>query len=247
MKPIVSVIIPAYNCKKYIRECIESVLRQDIACEILIIDDASPEKFIDEIEDLLLFNQIYYLRNDYNMGVAESRNIGIKLSKGKYIAFLDSDDIWADDKLIKQLIKLEKTNGELCYTARQLINKDGNLVNKIIEVEEICTYKTLQKHNVITCSSVLLKREVALEFPMAHDDCHEDYFTWLCILRKYKVCYGINEPLVYYRLTPNGKSRNRIKSVIMTYKVHRYLNDSRRGSLYNTVAHMFHGINKYWL
>ena len=83
---------------------------------------------------------------------------------------------------------------------------DGNSLGKTIPVHEKISYRMLLRQNEINCSSVVLKRDIALEFPMEHEECHEDYFTWMRILKKYHFACAVNEPLLNYRLSNNGKS-----------------------------------------
>ena len=122
---------------------------------------------------------------------------------------------------------------------------DGTSTGKYIPVKEKLTYRELLKHNSINCSSVLIKREVIKEFPMEHDDSHEDYITWLKILKKYHYGAGINEPLLKYRLSEGGKSRNKWKSAAMTYKVYRYMGLGRGKSAVLFVSYAVHGLWKY--
>lgn len=126
-------------------------------------------------------------------------------------------------KLAAQLAALEMTGDVICSTGRDLMNPDGTFTGKYIPVKFRLDYHELLKHNSINCSSVLILREVALEFPMEHDDSHEDYITWLKVVRKYGHATGINKPYLKYRLSQGGKSRNKAKSAIMTYQVYRYV------------------------
>ena len=244
----VSVIIPTYNCGRYLACAIESVNRQKVDAEIILVDDASVDHTKEEVERLkrIVTCPINYIRNTKNLGVSLSRNKGLELAKGKYIAWLDADDWWMEEKLIKQLKKLEQTNGIFCYAGRELCNENGKEIGKIISVPERVTWKCLLYTNVIPCSSVLMKTEIAKEFPMEHDEVHEDYLTWLRILRKYDCAYGINEPLLKSRLTRNGKSRNKKKTVQMTYGVYRYLGLNRVSSLKYTISHLGCSLLRYW-
>ena len=104
---------------------------------------------------------------------------------------------------------------------------------------------SVAKHNSINCSSVLILREVALEFPMEHDDSHEDYITWLKVVRKYGHATGINRPYLKYRLSQGGKSRNKAKSAIMTYQVYRYVGYGPVRSACFFLSYALHGIWKY--
>lgn len=246
-KPQVSVIIPAYNCAGYISKAIDSVLNQEVELEIIVINDNSTDN-LDEVMEKYRDNPaLFYVKNSKNLGVAEARNKGVNLAKGKYIAFLDADDYWEKDKLKKQLKALEKTGAVICCTAREMMQPNGELTGRTIPVKEKLTYRELLKHNSINCSSVLLEAAVAREFPMEHDDSHEDYLMWLEILQKYQYACGINEPLLKYRLSPGGKSGDKMKSAAMTFKVYRYMGFGWMKSLVCFFSYALHGIWKHGL
>ena len=129
---------------------------------------------------------------------------------------------------------------------RELMKADGSDTGRYIPVREKIRYRDLLKHNCINCSSVLIRREAALEFPMEHDDSHEDYITWLKVLKKYGSAAGINKPLLKYRLSEGGKSRNKLKSASMTYRVYRYAGyDPVRSSLF-FISYAVNGVWKYF-
>ena len=144
-----------------------------------------------------------------------------------------------------QLAALEMTGDVICSTGRDLMNPDGTFTGKYIPVKSRLDYHELLKHNSINCSSVLILREVALEFPMEHDDSHEDYITWLKVVRKYGHATGINRPYLKYRLSQGGKSRNKAKSAIMTYQVYRYVGYGPVRSACFFLSYALHGIWKY--
>ena len=133
----------------------------------------------------------------------------------------------------------------LCSTGRELMRADGNSTGRTIPVKEKITYRELLKHNSINCSSVMLRTDVAREFPMEHDDSHEDYITWLKVLRKYGYAAGVNKPYLKYRLSEGGKSRNKLKSAAMTYNVYRYAGYGRIKSCIFFCSYAVHGIWKY--
>ena len=242
---LVSVIIPAYNCEKYISQAIESALVQDIPLEIIVINDCAKDGTEDVIREYLGDPRIRYIRNEKNLGVAQTRNRGVRLAKGKYVAFLDSDDWWEPGKLQKQLQLMERENVVLCSTARELVNPDGSSMRKVIPVSESFDYRRLLRHNCINCSSVVMLRTVALEFPMEHEDSHEDYITWLKILKKYGRACAVNEPLLKYRLSVTGKSGSKWKSARMTFKVYRYMGFGLIKSLICFCSYAVHGVWKY--
>ena len=227
------------------RKAIEAALGQEVPVEVLVIDDCSADGTELAVMKYMDSGNIRYIRNKENMGAARSRNRGLKASKGKYIAFLDADDWWEEGKLAAQLAALEMTGDVICSTGRDLMNQDGTFTGKYNQVKSRQDYHELLKHNSINCSSVLILREVALEFPMEHDDSHEDYITWLKILRKYGCAAGINKPYLKYRLSEGGKSRNKLKSAAMTYNVYRYAGYGRIRSCIFFCSYAVHGIWKY--
>ena len=244
-KPLVSVVMPVYNGERYIGKAIESALGQEVPVEVLVIDDCSADGTELAVMKYMDSGKIRYIQNEQNMGAARSRNRGVKEARGKYIAFLDADDWWEEGKLAAQLAALEMTGDVICSTGRDLMNPDGTFTGKYISVKSRLDYHELLKHNSINCSSVLILREVALEFPMEHDDSHEDYITWLKVVRKYGHATGINRPYLKYRLSQGGKSRNKAKSAIMTYQVYRYVGYGPLRSACFFLSYALHGIWKY--
>ena len=245
-EPLISVVIPAYNCADVIGSAIDSALAQNVTLEILVLDDGSS----DELEAVMAGYEgneaVRFAKNEKNLGAAATRNRGVSLARGKYVAFLDADDYWTEDKLSRQLARMEQTGCVLCCTARELMTPEGELTGKVIPVKEQISYRELLKHNSINCSSVLILTEVAREFPMHHDDSHEDYIMWLEVLRKYGFACGINEPLLKYRLSNSGKSGNKLHSAKMTYKVYRYMGFGVLKSMACFCSYAFHGVKKYF-
>lgn len=245
-QPKVSVIIPAYNCADKIREAIDSALEQNVSLEVIVLNDCSKDH-LDDIMEIYQDNEkLRYIKNEQNLGAAKTRNKGVELAKGNYVAFLDGDDYWAKYKLDKQLHLLEETQTVLCATARELMTPEGVCTGRVIPVKSVITYKDLLKHNSINCSSVLIKTEVAKEFPMSHEDSHEDYIMWLKVLRKYEKACAVNEPLLKYRLSNQGKSGNKLHSARMTFKVYRYMGFGLIQSIMCFVSYVFYGIRKYY-
>ena len=243
----VSVIMPAYNCEQYIDRAIESVLAQDVSLELIIINDCSKDNVDHVVAKYTDDSRVRYIHNKENLGVARTRNKGVYMAKGRYIAFLDSDDWWEKDKLKKQLQIMDEYGCVMCSTARELYDSEGNKTDRIIEVPTVITYDKMLYGNLINCSSVLIEKDVMSKYDMKYDDAHEDYVTWLNILKKYGDCIAINEPLLKYRLSPKGKSRNKIKSALMHYKSLRYAGFGVVKSMYYFVAYGINGVIKHYL
>ena len=245
-EPLISVVIPAYNCAGVIGRAIDSALAQKVALEILVLDDGSSDGLEAVMADYEGNEAVRFAKNEKNLGAAATRNRGVTLARGKYVAFLDADDYWTEDKLSRQLALMEQTGCVLCCTARELMTPEGELTGRVIPVKEIISYRELLKHNSINCSSVLILTDVAREFPMHHDDSHEDYIMWLEVLRKYETACGINEPMLKYRLSNSGKSGNKLHSAKMTFMVYRYMGFGMVKSMACFCSYAFHGVKKYF-
>ena len=246
-KPLVSVVMPAYRCAGTIGTAIDSVLCQDVPLELLVIDDCSPESLEEALAPYRTDPRVRIIRNEKNLGAAQSRNQGVSLANGEYVAFLDSDDAWLPGKLQKQLELLKENGMVLCCTARELMSPEGVRSGRVLPVKPVITYRELLKHNSIACSSVLMRADVAREHPMHHEDSHEDYIMWLEILQEHGCACGINEPLLHYRLSNTGKSGSKLHSAKMTFKVYRYMGFGMIKSLICFASYAIHGVSKYLL
>lgn len=245
--PLISVIIPAYNCAHMIGTAIDSALAQQVSLEIIVVNDCSPDDLDTVMAGYQEHPAVRYIKNEQNMGASKSRNRGVELARGEYVAFLDGDDNWIPGKLEAQLTAIRSTGAVLCCTARELLTPEGVPTGRILPVKSTITYRDLLKHNSIACSSVLLRTDVAREFPMHHEDSHEDYIMWLEILQKYGTACGINLPYLQYRLSNTGKSGSKLKSARMTFRVYRYMGFSLGKSLLCFCSYAFHGVKKYTL
>lgn len=256
---MITVIIPAYNCENYIGQAVDSALRQTVGrdLEILVIDDCSTDRTGQEAQKFLSGQgespqagmpwkrEVCYRRNERNLGVAESRNAGIRMARGEYVAFLDADDWWDQDKLKKQMELMEAEQVPLVYSGRELMRPDGSASGKIIEIPKTATYQSLLCTNCIPCSSVVMKTSVAREFYMCHDELHEDYILWLKVLKKYGRACGVNEPLLKSRLSEGGKSRNKLKSAKMHYGVYKYMGIPAWKAVWLFACYAVNGVRKY--
>lgn len=239
--------MPAYNAERTIAEAIDSVLAQTFSdWELFVIEDGSSDDTLTIAEGYAeTDSRICILKNDVNQGVSRSRMRGIEAADSPWIAFLDSDDFWHNDKLEKQFAMLEKhPDAQILFTASGFVTENGKAYSYVLKVPERISYNELLRGNVMSCSSVLVKREWMLKYPMAGDAMHEDYASWLQILREVPYAYGINEPLLIYRLSENSKSSNRISSAKMVYRTYRFLRYTALQSAAMTFRYAAYSIRK---
>ncbi len=244
-KPLVSVCMPCYNSAGTVAEAVRSALVQNAPLEVIVVDDCSTDNTWQVLSQFDDDPRVICLKNERNLGACQSRNRAVAEASAPFVAFLDADDIWAEGKLEKQLKVLKKRGCVLCCTGRELMTPEGVLTGRVIGVKPTITYRSLLRHNSINCSSVVLKTRVAREFPMEHEDSHEDYITWLRVLKKYGEAAGIDEPLLKYRLSSSGKSGSKLKSAVMTYRVYRYMGFGRGLAALCFISYALHGLWKY--
>ena len=241
------------QCKKYVCEALASVVEQSYVQEVIVIDDGSTDGSMEVVQvwldaheaqtEKIRFRLLY---NAHNMGVAESRNRGVKEAEGTYVAFLDADDRFAPGKLKKQVELLEQTGACLCNTARVLMRADGTLTQNIMHTPEKITLADLEQTNYINCSSVVVRRDIMQKYPMEHSEVHEDYLTWLRILKKYNTCAGIDVPYLEYTLSTSGKSGNKLHSAAMTFGVYKKAGLSPVQSVCSFIRYALHGVWNYY-
>ncbi len=219
----VSIITPVFNSENYLEETINSVLNQTYQnWELIIIDDCSTDNSVDIINKFLKNDsRIKFISLNKNSGVASARNSGIEVAKGRFIAFLDSDDIWDENKLEYQLSLMIKNDYALTYTAYRKINNENNVIAKHIPVKETgLRYKDLLKHNEIGFLSAIYDSDKIGKQNFLNQG-HEDYSFWLNILKKGFTAWGINKVLASYRVHSNGISSNKLKAITFTWNIYR--------------------------
>lgn len=247
-EPLVSVIIPVYNSEKIVGFTLDSVINQTYKnLEIICINDCSKDNSLEVLNEYVKKDKrIKVLTNEKNLGVAETRNNGLRLANGEYIAFVDSDDIWHLEKLEKQLKFMFENNYKLTYTSVQFIDNNGILTGQKFIVPESVNFNQLLKQNVITLSSAVISKEILRDRIFHDDHLHEDFIMWLEIL-KYDTekAYGIKEILVDYRLTPGSKSRNKWKSLKMTYGTYKHFKLNWIKAHWNLMFYIIRSLKKY--
>lgn len=220
---LVSIIMPAYNAEKYIEEAIQSVLKQTYTnWELIIVNDCSNDKTEQIIKKYREQDERIKVHSlSENHGVANARNIALQNAVGRYIAFLDSDDIWLHEKLEKQIDFMKVNNYVFTYHQyRHFASSDK--VGEIVKIPSQLGYKEALKGNSMGCLTVCLDKSKIKPFLMPVQR-HEDYITWLNVLKENEVeAYGLQSDLGRYRISSRDSiSANKFKSAIWTWKVYR--------------------------
>ncbi len=244
---LVSIIMPLYNCEKYIAETINSVLSQTYTnWELLIVDDYSADNSVQIVKEFAEKDaRIKLCEFEQNVGVATARNKAIELSKGRYIAFLDSDDIWLPEKLAKQIAFMEETNTALSYTAYTVIDEQSNEQGKFVPPKSL-TYNDLLKTNSIGCSTVMYDTNSIGKVYMPNVKKRQDYALWLHILRKTHKSKGLISCLVKYRKYSDSLSSNKLSASKYQWKIYREVEKlSLLKSCYYFVHYAFYGFIKH--
>ncbi|ALZ87344.1 glycosyl transferase [Aerococcus urinaeequi] len=220
---LISIVTPVYNAERFIAETIKSVQAQEYTnWELLLVNDQSTDnsQFIIEefaIED----NRIKVINLAENSGAAVARNTGIAASKGQYIAFVDSDDAWDSDKLIRQIAFMQKGGIAFSYTDFRLVDEQGNVLKEKANVPVSLDYTGLLKNTAIACSTVMIDREQIGDFRMPLVRKGQDTATWLQIMRETGIkAYGINLPLNSYRQVAGSISSDRIGALKRTWNTY---------------------------
>lgn len=245
-EPLVSIITPLYNSEKFIAETIESVLAQTYEnWEMIIVNDCSKDNGAKIVEEYIKKDKrIKLFNNEKNMGVSFTRNRALDLSQGKYIAFLDSDDLWHKEKLKKQISFMENNNLSLTYTSYTKMNEDGSL-RGIINVPKKLNYEELLKNCLIGFLTAVYKKEELEDCKFIKSKA-EDYIFWLNMFKKIDFAYGIQESLAFYRVSKNSRSSNKIDIVKFHWKIYREIeNLSLIKSIYYYVIYIKRGIFRF--
>lgn len=219
---LVSIVTPVYNAERFIEKTINSVLSQTYQnLELILVDDCSQDNSKDIIQSIMeKDSRVKYYRLKENSGAAVARNKGIEMARGRYIAFIDSDDVWKVEKLQKQLTLMKQKGYAFTFTAYETITDDGKLKKDNVEVPEKISYTGLLKNTAIACSTVLIDRDKTGDFRMPNVRKGQDTATWLMLLKKIPYAYGLNEVLSSYRKVPGSISSNKIQALKRTWNTY---------------------------
>ena len=226
---MVSIIVPVYNAVKYIETTIEMVSRQTYKdWELILVDDASTDGSADLIEKLVSSQgkRVRLIRKNVNEGAAAARNTGIDASAGRYIAFLDADDVWMPDKLQKQIAFMEKTGAAFSFHSYEFGDDKANPTGKIVRAPKTLSFRQALSRTVIFTTTVMFDTEkIDMEIIHMPQVPSEDTATWWRILKSGYVAYGLDENLAIYRRPARSLSSNKFIAIQRIWFLYRNIAD----------------------
>lgn len=222
-RPLVSVIMPAHNSERYIEAAICSVFDQTVTdWELIVIDDASTDATADIVRRLAgADTRIHLLTNEENLGPARSRNRGLDACQGRFVALLDSDDLWHPEKLERQLALAEKTGADVIYCSYGIIDGAGRKLCGDFLVPETTNFDQTLVQSVISCSTALLRRPVTEQYRFRPEFYHEDLALWLTMLAENCRALGIREVLAEYRVADGSRACSKLRSALGRWEIYR--------------------------
>lgn len=223
---MVSIVTPVFNAREYIKETIDSVLAQTYQdFEWFLVEDCSSdgtEAYLQELLDTLGDSRIHYVKQPSNMGAAEARNRGVDLASGRYLAFLDADDLWLPDKLERQLSFIEEKDAAFVFTGYEFGDEQARGTGHIVKVPEKLTYSQALKNTTIFTSTVMFDTEKIKKHELAMPKIKsEDTALWWKILKQGYPAYGLNENLTIYRRPSKSLSSNKLEAVRRIWNLYR--------------------------
>lgn len=226
MDELVSIIVPVYNARKFIRETMDSVMAQTYpSWELLLIEDVSTDDTVAIIGEYIREKKeqrIRLIRQPENLGAARARNRGLEEAKGRYIAYLDADDLWEPEKLQHQLLFMEKNGVAFCFTGYEFADESGTGTGKIVHVPETLDYRQALGNTTIFTTTVMFDTQRIpkgmLEMPVMKS---EDTALWWRILRNGYTAYGLDENLVRYRRPGKSLSSNKLEAIRRIWNLYR--------------------------
>ncbi len=250
-EPLVSIITPVYNRSATLNANIESVMSQTYSnWEMILVDDCSIDDSVKIIEGFSkLDERIKLIQLTENSGAAVARNKAIEMAAGRFIAFLDSDDLWKSNKLKTQVEFALKSKVALTHTAYEWMDGDGKSMGKIIRAPKQLDYKAMLKSNYIGCLTAMYDTEIIGEkVYMPEVEKRQDYALWLRILRAGHSALFIDESLAFYRVGHDSLSSNKMETILYYYKILREIEGiGRLKSAYYFTIYLFNAFRKFYL
>lgn len=247
---LVSVIMPAFNCEKYISKSIDSVHHQTHKnWELIIVDDNSSDNTASiATEYTKKDSRIRVIHQIPNAGCAQARNLGISEAKGKYIAFLDSDDIWVAEKLEKQLSLLNEKKAKIVYSSYDFIDENDIGIKKPFIVATETNYKKMLGRNEIGCSTVIVDAYLLQLHMFRKEFYHEDYVLWMELLSLPVTAVGVTDVLTHYRVISTSRSYDKKNAAKWRWKIYRgALNLSIAESTWAFLKYAVNAVKKHYL
>ena len=245
---LVSIIMPCYNDAAYISDSINSVISQTYQnWELIIIDDFSADDSKEIIRGHMNKDpRIKLIESNSNIGPGPSRNKGIKVSRGQYIAFLDSDDLWDDNKLDVQINLMKRKNIAFSFTSYRIMHGD-KISNTVIPVKKSVTYSDLLKINHIGCLTVVFDLKILnKKHFMPNLKRQQDLGLWLSILRRGERAIGCEQVLATYRVDKQKNMKKKFKAIYYRWKLFRKIEClSLLSTIYNFIIYLVLGSIKY--
>ncbi len=237
----------AYNAEKTIEQAINSVLSQTYPdFELLVVNDCSKDRTVELVKNIAARDsRVRLISNVKNSGVSYTRKHGLEEAKGSWIAILDSDDAWAPRKLEKQINLQKKVNADLLFTGSTFMSYDGDPIDWYLHAPGEVTYRQLLKQNVLSNSSALVRKELYTRYYAVGDGMHEDFAIWLGILKEGRKAYGVDEPLLIYRVAKSSKSGNKVRAAMMNWNTYRYVGLNLVEAAYYEGWYMIKNVIKY--
>ena len=220
---MVSVVIPAYNCGSFIKDTLDSVSSQTFKdVEVIAVDDGSDDDTAGIIEGYEGDLSIKLLSNRYDRGPAGARNTGIEEAAGRFVAFLDSDDMWLPEKLEKQLSLMKERDCAFSFTGYEFADSACRGTGRVVRVPEAIDYRHALSNTTIFTSTVIFDTEKLSKedilFPYVES---EDTANWWKVLKKVPCAYGLDEALTLYRRSGSTLSSNKLRALKRTWKLYR--------------------------
>ena len=246
-RELVSIIMPSYNCGKFVEETIRSVQAQTYQnWEIIFVDDCSTDDTIRRVSAIReKDDRIHLFQNVYNSGAAVSRNNALREAKGRWIAFLDSDDLWKPEKLEHQIHFMEDNGYSFSCTERDVIDEESNPVGQYITGPDVITKAGMRRYCWVGCLTVMYDAHKVGLIQIEDIKKNNDYAIWLKVIKKCN-CYLLKENLASYRQRKGSISHDKLSKLIKSHYIlwHEAEGKSPIVSMVLTFQNLFFGVMK---
>lgn len=240
---LISVVMPVHNSEKFLRQSVESVLQQlSVNLELIVIDDCSSDSSVSILSEYASLNSnVKFVRLQKNSGAGPSRNAGIDVATGRYIAFIDSDDVWHADKLSVQLKEMTLTGAAICHASYSMIDEAGNPLSGGVRASKFVNLHSYMKTTEIGLSTAVIDR---LKIPNLYFDAartRQDTMLWLRLLGMGFISVGVKNILVKYRIRRGQISKNKFKMLYRTFIV--YWSVKKVSAIHRILLFLMYAIN----